>query len=292
VLLKEALKPNLVQTLEGQPALVHCGPFANIASGNNSVVADLVARKLGDYLVTEGGFGSDMGFEKFCDVVCRVGGFEPAVVVLVATARTHAAHGPENLERHVGIVRTLGYDPVVAVNVFPGDDQGDVERVLRDAEALGVRAVACDGFERGGEGAIALASEVVAAAETPGRLRFAYDLDDPIDAKIAAIATRIYGGADVHLEPRARKSIARLAERGLDGLPVVMAKTHLSLAHDRSLGSTPSEFTFVVRDVVGYTGAGWLVALCGDMQTMPGLGASPAATSVDVTADGRTVGLF
>ena len=292
VLLKEALKPNLVQTLEGQPAFVHCGPFANIASGNNSLVASLVATKLGDYVVTEGGFGSDMGFEKFCDIVCRIGGFEPAAVVLVATGRTHAEHGPENLARHVGIVRTFGYEPVVAVNVFPGDDSEVLQEVVRDAEALGAHAVLCDGYERGGDGAVDLAAAVVAAAETPGSLRFAYELEQPIEDKIAAIATSVYGAADVHFEPAARRSITRLAERGVGELPIVMAKTHLSLAHDRALGSTPSEYTFVVRDVVGYTGAGWLVALCGDMQTMPGLGRTPAAVNVDIDDDGRTVGLF
>jgi formyltetrahydrofolate synthetase len=293
VLLKDALKPNLVQTLEGQPALVHCGPFGNIASGNNSLVADLVALKLGRVVVTESGFGSDMGMEKLFDLVCRAGGIVPAASVLVATPRTVALHGLENLERHLAIVRAFGLDPVVAVNKHP-DDSVEAAEATRSAalEAGATAAEICDGFERGGEGAEALGQAVLAALERPAAFRFAYELEDSIEDKIGAIATGLYGAADVQLMPAARAKLEQFARDGLERLPICMAKTHLSVSHDASLGATPSGFTLVVRDLRAYTGAGWIVALCGDMQTMPGLSASPAALKVDVDDEGRTVGLF
>jgi formate--tetrahydrofolate ligase len=293
VLLKDAIKPNLVQTLEGQPAIVHAGPFANIASGNNSIVADLVARKLGDLVVTESGFGADMGFEKFADVVCRAGGFAPDVVVLVATPKTMALHGPSNLERHLAIVRAFGLDPVVAINKHPDDTRREAETARSVAfEAGATSAEVTSGFEHGGAGSGALAEAVLAALERPRTFSFAYEDGDPLEEKVRKIAVGLYGARNVELLPAARTRLKTLARDGLDRLPVVMAKTHLSVSHDVALGATPIDYTFVVRDFQAYTGAGWIVALCGDMQSMPGLSAQPAALGIDIGPDGHTVGLF
>ncbi len=306
VLLKDALKPNLVQTLEGQPALVHCGPFANIAHGNNSLVADLVALKLGDYVVTESGFGADMGMEKFLNIVCRAGGLSPSAVVLVATAKALKHHGgdpdggpdaiergAENLRRHLEIVSEFGLRAVVAVNRFPGDSDEEVDLVRRLALQHGAHAAELnEAFERGGEGAASLAEAVVDAADHPNEFEFTYPIDAPIEAKIEAIATRVYGAGSVMFLQTAKDKIKQFAAGGLGTLPICMAKTHLSLSHDPALTNAPTGFEVTVRDVRAYTGAGWLVALCGTMQTMPGLGANPAAFSVDIDEDGRTVGLF
>ena len=306
VLLKETIKPNLVQTLEGQPALVHCGPFANIAHGNNSLVADRVALKLGDYVVTESGFGADMGMEKFFDIVCRAGDLRPNAVVLVATVKALKHHGgnPDggiqavevgaaNLARHLGIVREFGLNAVVAVNRFPGDLDEEVELVR--ALALNQGAFAAEvnnAFEAGGAGAAALAEAVVAAAEESNSFEYIYPVDAAIEVKIEAIAKRVYGADGIFLLPAARAKIEQFSKLGLDGLPICMAKTHLSLSHDPALTNAPTGFTVTVRDLRAYTGAGWIVALCGDMQTMPGLSSSPAAVNVDIDDEGRTVGLF
>jgi formyltetrahydrofolate synthetase len=306
VLLKDALKPNLVQTLEGQPALVHCGPFANIAHGNNSLVADLVALKLGDYVVTESGFGADMGMEKFLNIVCRAGSLSPSAVVLVATAKALKHHGGDpgggldaielgaaNLRRHLEIVREFGLRAVVAVNRFPGDTDDEVELVRRLALEHGAHAAELnEAFEHGGAGAAALAEAVVDAADHPNEFEYTYPIDAPIDVKIEAIAKRVYGAGSVLFLQTAKDKIKQYAANGLDRLPICMAKTHLSLSHDPALANAPTGFEVTVRDVRAYTGAGWLVALCGTMQTMPGLGASPAAFNVDIDEDGRTVGLF
>ena len=306
VLVKDALKPNLVQTLEGQPAFVHCGPFANIAHGNNSVVADLVARKLGDYVVTESGFGSDMGMEKFLDIVCRVGELSPSAVVLVATARALKHHGGDpdggveaielgsaNMERHLAIVREFGLRAVVAVNRFPTDTDEEIDVVRRLALDYGAHAAEVnDAFERGGEGAAELAEAVVDATREPASFDYIYPIDAPIDAKIEAIARRVYGADGAFFLKTAKDKIERFTADGLDHLPICMAKTHLSLSHDASLLNAPKGFTVTVRDIRAYTGAGWLVPLCGDMQTMPGLGARAAAFDVDIDEDGRTLGLF
>jgi formate--tetrahydrofolate ligase len=306
VLLKETIKPNLVQTLEGQPALVHCGPFANIAHGNNSLVADRVALKLGDYIVTESGFGADMGMEKFFDIVCRAGDLRPNAVVLVATVKALKHHGgaPEggieavqvgaaNLARHLGIVREFGLNAVVAVNRFPGDTDEEIERVRALALEHGAYAAEVNNaFEEGGAGAAALAEAVVAAAERPSSFEYLYPLDAPIEAKIEAIATRVYGADGVLLLPAAQARVETFTKLGLAGLPICMAKTHLSLSDDVALTNAPTGFTVTVRDLRAYTGAGWIVALCGDMQTMPGLSSSPAAVNVDIDGEGRTVGLF
>ena len=304
VLLKDALKPNLVQTLEGQPAFVHCGPFANIAHGNNSLVADLVALKLGDYVVTESGFGADMGMEKFLNIVCRAGGLSPSAVVLVATAKALKHHGGdpaggldaierggENLRRHLEIVAEFGLHAVVAINRFPGDTEDEVELVRRLALEHGAHAAELnEAFERGGEGAAALAEAVVDAADHPNEFAFTYPIEAPIGEKIEAIATRVYGAAGVVFLQTAKDKIKQYSADGLDRLPICMAKTHLSLSHDPALTNAPTGFELTVRDIRAYTGAGWLVALCGTMQTMPGLGATPAAFNVDIDEHGRTIG--
>ncbi len=306
VLLKDAIKPNLVQTLEGQPAFIHCGPFANIAHGNSSLIADLVGLKLGDYVVTESGFGADMGMEKFLDIVCRVGNISPSAIVLVATVRAlkHHADDPDggvgavergsaNLARHLGIVKEFGLKAVVAVNRFPTDTDDEIATVRRLALELGAHASAVNtAFVDGGDGARELAEAVVDAAEQPNAFEPVYPLDAPITAKIKAIAKRVYGAHGIFLLPAAENDIKRFTEQGLDTVPICMAKTHLSLSHDPTLAGAPTGFTVPVRAVRAYTGAGWLVALCGDMQTMPGLSASPAAFNVDIDENGRTVGLF
>jgi formyltetrahydrofolate synthetase len=306
VLLKDTIKPNLVQTLEGQPALIHCGPFANIAHGNNSLVADRVALKLGDYVVTESGFGSDMGMEKFFHIVCRAGNLRPDAVVVVATVKALKHHagdpdggieaieaGAANLARHIGIVREFGINPVVAVNRFPGDTTEEIERVRALALEAGAYAAEInDGFVQGGAGASALAEAVVAAAEEPSSFDFLYPIDAPIEEKIEAIARRVYGADGIYLLKTAKDKIQQFTQAGLDRLPICMAKTHLSLSHDAALANAPTGFTVTVRDLRAYTGAGWIVALCGDMQTMPGYGSTPAAFDVDIDADGTTVGLF
>ena len=254
----------------------------------------------------EAGFGSDMGMEKFFDIVCRAGSLRPDAVVLVVTARALKHHGgdpdggidaiergAENMRRHLGIVREFGPSTVVAINRFPGDTDEEVETVRRLALEAGATAAELnEGFERGGEGAQALAEAVVAAAETPSEFKPLYELDEPIEAKIKAICTRVYGADGVDFLPAARDSIARAVKTGFDKLPICMAKTHLSLSHDPALTNAPTGFTVSVRDVRAYTGAGWLVALLGDMQTMPGYGVSPAAFNVDIDETGKTIGLF
>jgi formate--tetrahydrofolate ligase len=306
VLLKDAIKPNLVQTLEGQPAFLHCGPFANIAHGNNSLVATRTGLKLGEFCVTESGFGSDMGMEKFFDIVCRVGELRPDAVVLVATARALKHHGEDpdggveaiergaaNMTRHLGIVKEFGLNAVVAVNRFPGDTEEEIEAVRRLAlEGGAMAAEVNEAFERGGEGATALAEAVVAAAEAPSEFRPLYELDETIEAKIEAICTRVYGADGVVFLPAAQAKIEQFVANGFDKLPICMAKTHLSLSHDPSLVNAPAGFTVTVRDIRQYTGAGWLVPLLGDMQTMPGYGVTPAAFDVDIDETGKTVGLF
>jgi formyltetrahydrofolate synthetase len=306
VILKEAVKPNLVQTLEGQPAFVHCGPFANIAHGNNSLVADRVALKLGDYVVTESGFASDMGMEKFFDITCRIGDLRPDAVVLVATVRALKHHagepdggldaievGAQNLARHIGIVNGFGLQAVVGVNRFPTDTDEELEVVRKLALEHGAYAAEVnEAFERGGEGATALAEAAIDAAGQPSSFEFAYALDAPIEEKIRLIATRVYGADGVELLPAAKQKAAAFEAEGLGALPICMAKTHLSLSHDPALRNAPTGFTVPVRDLRPYTGAGWLVALCGDMMTMPGLGKTPAAFSIDIDENGETVGLF
>jgi formyltetrahydrofolate synthetase len=323
VLLKQALQPNLIQTLEGQPCLMHTGPFANIAHGNSSLVADLIGLKLGEYVVTESGFGSDMGMEKFFDIVCRVGGLRPNAVVLVVTVRALKHHGGldessgaeldrtqdpaaelddgaaaieagvANLQRHLGIVREFGLPCVVAINRRPGDRDQELALVRQRALDCGAHAAEInEGFQRGGPGASALAEAVVDACEQPSEFGYIYHSSDSIAAKINAVATRVYGARDVFLHPAAQARIREFETAGLGELPICMAKTPLSLSADPTLIGAPEDFTLQVRDLRAYTGAGWLVALCGDIQQMPGLGRTPAALNIDVDSEGRTVGLF
>ena len=306
VVLKDAIKPNLVQTLEGQPAFVHCGPFANIAHGNNSLVADRVGLKLGEYVVTESGFASDMGMEKFFDITCRIGELRPSAVVLVASIKALKHHagqpdggrdavetGAQNLARHIGIVNGFGLQAVVGVNKFPTDSQDELELTRKLALEHGAFAAEINtAFESGGAGATALAEAVVAAADEPNTFDYAYSLDAPIEEKIRLIATRVYGADGVELLPPAKKKAADWAETDLARLPICMAKTHLSLSHDPALRNAPTGFTVTVRDLRPYTGAGWIVALCGEMMTMPGLGKTPAAFAIDIDESGETVGLF
>ncbi len=314
VLLKDAIMPNLVQTLEGQPCLMHCGPFANIAHGNNSLVADLIGLKTADYVVTESGFGSDMGMEKFFDIVCRFGGLTPSASVLVTTVRAIKHHGGvgvddvqadraqgmaaletgmANIRRHLGIVAEFGVPCVVAVNRRPGDTNEEVELVRRLAlEAGAFAAEINDGFTRGGEGVADLAQAVVNACDEPSSFKLLYRDDEPILDKIQAVATRIYGAKDVYLYPAAEQKVSQYTRAGLDKIPICMAKTQLSLSSDPLLLNAPKDFTLPIRDIRAYTGAGWLVPLAGDIQQMPGLGKTPAAFNVDIDDQGRTVGLF
>lgn len=308
VLLKDAIKPNLIQTLEGQPCLMHAGPFANIAHGNSSLVASEVGLKLGDYVITESGFGSDMGMEKLFDIVCRTGGLVPSAVVLVCTVRALKHHGgledgvedekalregSHNLRRHIEIVQQFGLPCVVACNRRPEDTDDEIALLRELALEHGAdRAEVNDGFARGGDGAIELAEAVVAACEMPSAFRLAYEDEDSIEDKIRAVVTKVYGGAEVELLPAARQKVAQLTADGLDHLPVCMAKTQYSLSSDPTLLNAPEGFTVTVRDLRAYTGAGFLVALCGDIMQMPGLGKSPAAFEVDLDADGHVTGLF
>jgi formate--tetrahydrofolate ligase len=313
VLLKDAIKPNLVQTLEGQPVLMHCGPFANIAHGNNSLIADQVGMKLGDYVVTESGFGSDMGMEKFFDIVCRFGKLTPSAAVLVTTVRAIKHHsgveddpridrlaslnaievGFANVKRHLNTIRTFGVPAVVAVNRRPGDTNEEIELVKRLAmEAGAFAAEANEGFTKGGAGAADLASAVVEACEQPNTFHQLYQDDEPIQDKIEAVAKQVYGAKDIYLYPEAEAKIGQFTKEGLGHLPICMAKTHLSLSADPTLLNAPENFTLPVRDIRAYTGAGWLVPLCGDVTQMPGLGKTPAALNIDIDEHGRTVGLF
>jgi formyltetrahydrofolate synthetase len=259
----------------------------------------VLALSLADYVVTESGFGSDMGFEKHVDIVCRLGGLSPSAVVLVATIRALRHHGngdlrrgAANLARHIEIVEGFGFDPVVAVNLFPDDSNDDVELVRSFALQHGAFAAeAISGFAHGGEGAAALAEAVAAASEQQPSLRYAYELDDPIPLKIEKVARQVYGADAVEFAPEALRTMERFGAEGLDRLPVCLAKTHLSLSHDPTLLNAPEGFALPVRELRAYTGAGWLVALCGDLMTMPGLSAHPAALDIDIDTDGRTVGL-
>jgi formate--tetrahydrofolate ligase len=313
VLLKDAIKPNLVQTLEGQPVLMHCGPFANIAHGNNSLIADLIGMKLGDYVVTESGFGSDMGMEKFFDIVCRFGKLTPSTAVLVSTVRAIKHHsgidddprvdraaslhaieiGFANVRRHLNTIQTFGVPAVLVVNRRAGDTNEEIELVKRlGLESGAFAAEVNEGFTKGGAGAAALAEAVVEACEQPNTFHQLYQDDEPIQDKIEAIAKQVYGARDVYFYPEAEAKIGQFTREGLGHFPICMAKTHLSLSADPKLLNAPENFTLPVRDIRAYTGAGWLVPLCGDITQMPGLGKTPAALNIDIDAEGRTVGLF
>ena len=311
VILREAIEPNLVQTLEGQPTLIHAGPFGNIAHANNSIIEDRIALKLADYVVTEAGFASDLGFQKFCDIVCRTGGFAPSAGVLVTTVRATKFHGGQpfeelagedvdalrrgidNLAAHIGIIRTYGLPCVVSINNFPTDTEKELETIRELASEAGAETVVVNrAFTEGGAGAVELAEAVVEACERPSSFHLLTPDGTPLKEQIEAIATRIYGADGVDYLPQAEKDIARMDQLGFGAMPVCMAKTHLSLTHDPTLLNRPRGFRLPVRGVVPSAGAGFVVVLCGDMQRMPGLGRTPAFTKVDLDADGRIVGLF
>ena len=320
VLLRDALWPNLLQTLEGQPAFVHAGPFANIAHGNSSVIADRVALAQGGFLVTESGFGADIGMEKFFDIKCRVSGSFPDVVVLVATVRALKMHGGgpkvvpgqplaaeyqrenrelltrglENLRAHVGIAVSFGVPVVVAINAFGTDSQAEWD-LVRDAarEAGAFDAVVTTHHAEGGAGAEALAAAVAQAAEQPKEPHFLYDAADSIEDKLRAVAQRVYGARDIDVSPTAARQIAAFQERGYGDLPVCIAKTHLSLSHDPALKNVPRDFVVPIRELRPSVGAGFVYALAGDIRTMPGLPSQAAYRSVDIDPDtGKIKGLF
>ncbi|HLV60744.1 MAG TPA: formate--tetrahydrofolate ligase [Fredinandcohnia sp.] len=308
VLLRQAFDPNLVQTLEGQPAFVHMGPFGNIAHGTNSVRATRLALGLSDYVVTEAGFATDLGAEKYFDVVCRVAGFRPDAVVVVATVRALRYHGGAdayqqpnpsalreglaNLDKHVENVRLFGYEPVVAINRFPGDHEEEYAILRGWAEERGVRLALADVWARGGEGGLELAEAVVAAAERGGDYRPLYPLETPLTEKIETIATRVYGAAKVEYTASARTAIRRAEDEGMGHAPVIVAKTAASLSDDPKLRGRPRDFTVTVTDLRQRRGAGFVVAYMGSINTLPGLPRTPAALSIGLDAEGRTVGLF
>ena len=310
-LLKDALKPNLVQTLEGTPAFIHGGPFANIAHGCNSVMATRMALKLGDYAVTEAGFGADLGAEKFLDIKCRMAGLKPDAVVLVATVRALKHHGGAakaelnqedlaalerglpNLLRHVeNITQVYGLPCVVAINRFPTDTEAELKLVEDKCQELGVNVALSEVWAKGGEGGVALAQEVIRLCEEENRFRFAYDLDASIEDKLEAIVTKVYHGKGVALTPAARKQMKQLTDLGFGGMPICMAKTQYSFSDDQNLLGAPDDFTVTVRNIKVSAGAGFLVALTGDIMTMPGLPKVPAAEKIDVDENGVISGLF
>ncbi|MDO5448844.1 MAG: formate--tetrahydrofolate ligase [Clostridia bacterium] len=310
-LLKDALKPNLVQTLEGTPAFVHGGPFANIAHGCNSVMATNMARHFGDYVVTEAGFGADLGAEKFLDIKCRMTGIKPSAVVIVATIRAlkynggvpKAETGVENLEalerglpnllKHVeNITQVFKLPCVVAINRFDADTDAEIELVTRRCAELGVNVRMSEVWGKGGDGGIELAEEVVRLCEQPNDFSFCYDLDLPIKEKIETIAKRIYGADGVHYPGKVSQEIENLENLGFGNFPVCMAKTQYSLTDDQTMLGRPTDFKITVRNITVSAGAGFLVVLTGDIMKMPGLPKVPAATKIDVDSDGKIKGLF
>ena len=310
-LLRDAINPNLVQTLEGTPALIHGGPFANIAHGCNSVLATRMAMKLGDYAITEAGFAADLGAEKFFDIKCRMAALKPSAVVVVATVRALKHHGGAlkaklseenlsalekglpNLLRHVeNITNVFGLPCVVAVNAFPTDTAAELALVEKKCGELGVNVALSEVWAKGGEGGVALAKEVVRLCEEPSDFRTSYPLDASIEEKLEMICKRVYHAAGVKLTPEAKKQAKRLAELGFGGLPICMAKTQYSFSDNQNLRGAPEGFTVTVRNLKVSAGAGFIVALTGDIMTMPGLPKEPAAEKIDVDEDGRIVGLF
>ncbi len=320
VLLRDAIKPNLLQTLEGGPAFVHCGPFGNIAHGNNSIIADRLALVTNDIVCTEAGFGADMGAEKFFDIKCRASGLAPDAAVVVATVRALKMHGgvgrivagkpldpalleenveavrtgASNLAAHIGIVRTFGIPAVVAINSFPTDTPAEVEAIREVAIAAGARdAVVATHFTNGGAGATDLAQAVWAATEDPSRsFRLLYPDEAPLGEKILTIVKEVYGGDGIELTPAAQKSLKLYESMGFGHLPVCMAKTQYSLSHDANLKGAPSGFTVPIREIRLSAGAGFITPLCGEMRTMPGLPSKPGGEKIDIDPEGNVVGLF
>jgi formate--tetrahydrofolate ligase len=318
VILRDAVKPNLLQTLENTPALIHAGPFGNIATGNSSVIADKIGIHLCDYLITEAGFGADMGAERFFNIKCRVSGMTPDAAVLVATVRALKAHsgrykvvagkplpramleenpndvvaGLPNLLKQIENVKVHGVSPVVAINAFPGDFASEHAVIRKAAEAVGARVAVCTHFADGGAGAVDLARAVIDACDDPTDFRFLYKDSDSLKDKIRAVATSIYGASAVEYSDRAEQQLAMYEANGFGSLPVCIAKTHLSISGDPALKGAPTGHTLSVREVRASVGAGFVYPICGAMRTMPGLGSQPAAMSIDVGPDGNVVGLF
>ncbi|HEU5157905.1 MAG TPA: formate--tetrahydrofolate ligase [Streptosporangiaceae bacterium] len=317
VMMREAIKPNLLQTLENTPVLVHAGPFGNIAHGNSSVVADLIGIHTGDFLITEAGFGADMGAERFFNIKCRVSGLVPDAAVVVATVRALKAHsgrhrivagkplppalleenpedvaaGAANLRKQIENVRLHGVTPVVAINAMPEDFPSEHAEIRAVAEQLGVRSAVCRNFTEGGRGATELAEAVAEAAEEPGEFRFLYPLDASLREKIETIATRVYGADGVDYSARAAGQLDAFEGNGFGDLPVCVAKTQLSLSADPKLKGAPTGYRLPVTEVRASVGAGFIYPICGDMRTMPGLAANSAATRIDIDENGQVVGL-
>ena len=310
MILKDAIKPNLVQTIEGTPALVHGGPFANIAHGCNSILATETARDLADIVVTEAGFGSDLGAEKFIDIKAREAGFEPSAVVLVATVRALKMHGGVakdslkeenveavksgivNLERHVNNIRKFGVEPVVALNAFVHDTEDETEAVKAWAKENNVRIALTEVWEKGGKGGVDLANQVLEVIDQPQEFKFLYDLDQSLEDKIETIVKEIYGGSSVTFSKKAKKQLKEFTDNGWGKYPICMAKTQYSFSDDATALGAPTDFDITIRELEAKTGAGFIVALTGAIMTMPGLPKKPAALNMDVTDDGHAVGLF
>ena len=317
VIMKDAIRPNLLQTLENTPVLVHAGPFGNIAHGNSSVVADLIGIHSGDFLITEAGFGADMGAERFFNIKCRVSGLRPDAAVVVTTVRALKAHsgrhrivagrplpeallvenpeevhlGGANLRKHIGNVRAHGVTPVVAINAMPEDFASEHAAIAEIAASMGVRSAVCTHFADGGRGATALAEAVTEAAQEPGEFRFLYPAEVSLREKIETIASRIYGADGVDYAPLAARQLDGYERNGFGGLPVCIAKTPLSLSHDPSLKGAPTGWRLPVREVRASVGAGFVYPICGDMRTMPGLASNSAAERIDIDENGEIVGL-
>jgi len=318
VIMREAIKPNLMQTLENTPALVHAGPFGNIATGNSSIVADLIGIRGGDFLITEAGFGADMGAERFFNIKCRYSGLEPDAAVLVATVRALKAHsgryevragkplpdemqkenpddvyaGAANLKKQIENIRLHGVSPVVAINAFPTDHESEYDAIREVAEGMGARVAVCNHFSEGGAGAVELAEAVTDAAEEQTEFEFLYPDGASLREKIEAIATKVYGAKDVEYNPQAAGMLDSYENSGFGNLPICMAKTHLSISSDPSLKGAPTGWTLPVREVRASVGAGFVYPICGEMRTMPGLSATPAAEGIDIDENGEIVGLF
>lgn len=310
LLFKDAIKPNLVQTLEGTPALIHGGPFANIAHGCNSVMATKYALKMADYTVTEAGFGADLGAEKFLDIKCRFTGFKPDAVVIVATIRALKMHGglaktelaTENIEalkkgmtnlaKHIENIQKFGLPIVVAINAFPTDTENELQELKALCESMGASVSISEAWAKGGEGAIDLAQKVIEATEKPSNFQYMYDVNDSIKDKINAIATKIYGADGVNYTPAVEKTIAEFEAEGLDKIPICMAKTQYSLSDDQFKLGAPTGFKITVRELRISAGAGFIVALTGNILTMPGLPKKPAAENMDIDINGKITGLF
>ena len=317
VIMKEAIKPNLMQTLENTPALVHAGPFGNIATGNSSIVADLIGIRGGDFLITEAGFGADMGAERFFNIKCRISGLKPDAAVLVATVRALKDHsgryevkagkplpeemleenpddvwaGTANLKKQIENIRLHGVSPVVAVNAFPTDHDSEHAAIREVAEEMGARVAVCNHFAKGGMGAVELAEAVAEAAEEPSSFRFLYPDEASLTEKIETIAKEVYGARDVEYDLVASRQLDSYEKNGFGELPVCVAKTHLSISSDPALKGAPTGWTLPVRRARLSAGAGFVYPICGDMRTMPGLSASPAAYNIDIDEHGQVVGL-